>query len=67
MERETIVHGRVAYDVENAEWVMYVEDRFIDMEDVYASLNRLLAMQGQPLLRPGDELEVSVRRAQIKP
>jgi hypothetical protein len=66
MQRETIVEGRVAYDVENDEWVMFVEDRFADMADVYTAVNRLLAERGDTPLRAGDELEISLRRAPVK-
>ncbi len=27
-----IIMGSVAYDVENAEWVMFIEDKFVLME-----------------------------------
>ncbi|MBW5447071.1 hypothetical protein GE107_13460 [Cohnella sp. CFH 77786] len=66
MERQSIVHGRVAYDVENGEWVMYVEDRFVGMADVYAAVNRLLAERGEAPLRAGDELEIGLRRAPVR-
>jgi hypothetical protein len=66
MDRVILVEGRVAYDVENDEWVMYVEDRFVDMADLYAALNRLLAERGDTPLRAGDELEINLRRAPVK-
>ncbi|MCC3375533.1 hypothetical protein [Cohnella sp. REN36] len=63
-EQRKIVEGRVAYDVENDEWVMYVDDKFVEMGDLYAAVNRRLAEQGEPPLVAGDELEVKLRRAQ---
>ncbi|WP_239614781.1 hypothetical protein [Cohnella mopanensis] len=63
-KRQTsIIAGRVAYDVENDEWVMYLNDRFVPMGDLYAAVNRQLAEEGLPPLESGDELEVNLRRA----
>jgi len=62
MEPAAIVAGRVAYDVENDEWVMYVGDRFVWMGDLYDAVNRQLREQGQAPLKPGDQLEVLLRR-----
>ncbi|WP_019005824.1 hypothetical protein [Cohnella laeviribosi] len=60
--QQTVIEGRVAYDVENDEWVMYIGDRFVYMGDLYAAVNRRLAEQGQVPLQAGDELEVRLRR-----
>lgn len=61
-EEQTVIEGRVAYDVENDEWVMYIDDRFVDMADLYAAVNRRLAERNLPPLKAGDELEVKLRR-----
>ncbi|MBB6674792.1 hypothetical protein [Cohnella nanjingensis] len=61
--QKTVIEGRVAYDVENDEWVMYIEDGFVYMGDLYAAVNRRLAAAGEPPLVAGDELEVKLRRA----
>jgi hypothetical protein len=63
LKEESIVAGRVAYDVENREWVMYVEDRFVPMEPLFAALNGELDRQGLAKLQVGDELVVMLRRA----
>ncbi|WP_248925031.1 hypothetical protein [Paenibacillus hamazuiensis] len=49
--------------MENAEWVMFVDDRFIPMAALYASVNAELERTGRPPLRVGDEVTVTVRRA----
>jgi hypothetical protein len=65
--RNVTIAGRVAYDVENAEWVMYRDDRFVPMEPLYAALNAELARLGQPPLQVGDELTVEIRRSAQNP
>ncbi|PZE19629.1 hypothetical protein [Paenibacillus xerothermodurans] len=62
MKEETVVAGRVAYDVENREWVMYVEDKFVPMEQLFGAVDSELDRQGLPQLRVGDELVVLLRR-----
>lgn len=62
-EQRIIIEGRVAYDVENDEWVMYLNDRFVPMGDLYDAVNRQLAEEGSPPLKSGDELAVALRRS----
>lgn len=59
----TIIAGRVAYDVENDEWVMYLNDKFVPRGDLYAAVNRQLAEENLSPLKSGDELQVSLRRS----
>ena len=61
-DEETVIAGRVAYDVENEEWVMYVEDGFMAMQPVYDKINEALMRQGKKELRVGDEITITVRR-----
>lgn len=63
MDRTTVVCGKVAFDAENDDWVMYIDDRFVEMSDLFAAVNRQLRRLGLPDLRVGDELVVSVVRA----
>jgi hypothetical protein len=57
-----VISGRVAFDVENHEWVMFVEDRFVPMGHLYEAVNRELERQNLPKLAVGDEITVTVRR-----
>ncbi|UUZ80940.1 hypothetical protein LJK88_40310 [Paenibacillus sp. P26] len=62
--RTTItIYGKVAYDVENAEWVMWVDDRFVPMEGLYAGINGELRRRGLPPLKVGDEISLEVKRS----
>jgi len=61
-ESETILCGRVAYDVENGEWVMYMEEGFVGMADLYRAINRELERQGNAPLSVGDELTIRLKR-----
>jgi hypothetical protein len=62
MEQKVVIAGRVAYDVENAEWVMFIEDTFVPMENLYKAINEQLIRDHAPLLRIGDEITVSIKR-----
>lgn len=63
MQTDSLLYGKVAYDVENQMWVMYFEDQFIEMSSLYESINRLLQRQGKPPLQIGDELCIDIKRA----
>jgi hypothetical protein len=60
--KSEVICGRVAYDVENAEWVMFIEDKFVPMELLYKGINEQLVRDQCPPLKIGDEISVSVKR-----
>jgi hypothetical protein len=62
MPEETTLCGRVAYDVENAEWVMFVEDSFANATQLYAGINGMLRLSGAGSLKVGDEITITVKR-----
>jgi hypothetical protein len=60
---EEIICGRVAYDVENDEWVMFIEDKFVSMVKIYQGINEELIRNDQPLLKVGDEISITLKRS----
>ncbi|TVY05497.1 hypothetical protein [Paenibacillus cremeus] len=56
------LQGRVAFDVENREWVMWDETAFIGMEELYAGINAFLKLRQLPPLKVGDEISLTVKR-----